>query len=349
MELIISFDDTGSMSAVRKDVRYKINQLVEDLFGKINDLRVGIIIHNDYCDHDTIQKLELTNNKQAIINFVNTGSSCGGGDAPECYELVLHEFQNFDWQSDNRVAILIGDEVPHEAGYRYGKWLNQYLWQHETIICAKKGIKVYSIQALYNKHANYFYETVAKLGNGVKLDLSQFAHITQYLSAIAYQQVGQLDQYQEANPEFKTNLALANMFNKLKGIVVDDKVVEALDKKLVMLSRFQVLDVPSRIRINDFITARGSRYKAGRGFYQLVKSETVQAKKQILMVHKKTGEIIDDTNVCRRMLGLPIAMESKINPRLVSICKDYDVYIQSTSYTRQLDAGTNFLYEVDRY
>jgi hypothetical protein len=58
LNLVISFDDTGSMSSVRREVRRKIATLVEELFNIYENLKIGIIIHNDYCDGDTIQKMD---------------------------------------------------------------------------------------------------------------------------------------------------------------------------------------------------------------------------------------------------------------------------------------------------
>ena len=347
MDIIFSFDDTGSMSSVRQDVKAKIKGLVTTLSKSIDPLRIGIIIHNDYCDRDTIQSLDLTNDLKKVEEFINRDSTRGGGDAPECYELALNTIHSgFSWESNERVAILIGDELPHFVGYAYGGKKCIHDWKTESKLCAEKGIKVYTIQALGNRHATSFYETVAQLTNAIKLDLSQFNHISQYITAVAYQQVGKLEEYQASEPIFNSNLALKNMFNKLRGGVNLD---EKLDAKLAVMGRFQILPVPATSRIDHFVAANGVRYVKGRGFYQLKKSETVQDYKEIIMINKGTGETIPDQVEARTKLGLPLKGAITINPKNILACRDYDVYIQSTSYTRKLDSGTNFLYEVDRH
>jgi hypothetical protein len=116
LDLVISFDDTGSMSSVRRQVRSQIESLVKQLFAIIPELRIGIIIHNDYCDRDLVQKLELTSNQQEIINFVNRGSSNGGGDHKEAYAYVLNEVTQFAWEAEQKLCIMIGDAPPHEKG-----------------------------------------------------------------------------------------------------------------------------------------------------------------------------------------------------------------------------------------
>jgi len=130
MEIVISFDDTGSMYSVRSQVRQKVEGLVKQLLKLDPKTRIGMIIHNDYCDSDTIQHMDLTNDEDKIIKFINRKSSNGGGDSDECYELVLNYlYNNFTWKTDKKIAIVIGDCEPHAVGYKYGKWHNQLDWK----------------------------------------------------------------------------------------------------------------------------------------------------------------------------------------------------------------------------
>ena len=132
LDLVISFDDTGSMSSVRRQVRSQIQSLVDELFKLLPDLRIGLIIHNDYCDRDLVQRLELTSDKQKIIDFVGRSSSNGGGDAREAYAYVLNQIRQFDWSSENKLAIVIGDELPHEKGSKSGGVVELYDWREES-------------------------------------------------------------------------------------------------------------------------------------------------------------------------------------------------------------------------
>ena len=82
LDLVISFDDTGSMHAVRKQVRHRVNELVDSLRNNVDGLRIGVIIHNDYCDMPNhIYSLDLTSDMSSVKNFVNRSSPQGGGDA----------------------------------------------------------------------------------------------------------------------------------------------------------------------------------------------------------------------------------------------------------------------------
>lgn len=348
MEIVFSFDDTGSMYSCRQQVRREIEQLVNKLFLLNPKIRIGIIIHNDYCDKDTIQLMDLTDNKDKIIAFVNKGSSCGGGDSDECYELVINNFHSkITWKTDKRVAVLIGDCEPHAKGYTYGGFTNTLDWKEELKKCTASGIRVYPIQAL--GRYGTFYTTIASMCNTPRLELSQFSHITQYLTAISYSEEGKLEEYENSQPEFKTNTMLKNMFNKLKGIaeVVDSKVASG-GPGMDLLSRFQVMDVgPTKKIIRDFVEENGATFKKGRGFYQFVLTETIQENKEVIFQDKLTGEVNGDTAWCRKQLGVPLGTRGRVNPREVDCAKKYDIFIQSTSYNRKLDPNTKFLYELE--
>jgi hypothetical protein len=377
LNLVISFDDTGSMSSVRREVRRKIATLVEELFNIYENLKIGIIIHNDYCDRDTIQKMDLTNQQADIIDFVNRDSSCGGGDYAECYALAIHEFRNFSWDSTNRVAILLGDAPPHEKGYKYGSKEELYDWREETTLAKAEGIRIYPIQALGHRGSTFFYQSVAALSGTIKLDLSQFAHVTQYITAITYQAADRLDEYENSQEAFKTNLMFKNMFAQLRGETPEELAADAYVAPTSSAStrttpprvaapvgparfdgstpltpaemgaRFQVLDVLKPCVIKTFVEEAGLHFSRGRGFYQLIMTELIQANKEVIFVDKLTGEVMMDTNKCRTMMGLPYGTKGKVNPKTIACAKQYDIFVQSNSANRALDTGTKFMYELE--
>lgn len=360
LDLCISFDDTGSMATVRSLVRNNIVQLINDLKKSVPELRIAVIIHNDYCDHpEEIYTQNFTTDYQKIVGFVHRDSPCGGGDSPECYELALHEATLFDWKSDARIMIMIGDEIPHEMGYSCRAWrcnksiFCQHSWRNEVSTLAKKGVSIYGIQALNRYRSASFYETISKNTNGIKLDLSQFQNIMTYINAIVYKQTGDLDEYYESQEVFSTNYSLKNMFDKLRGKTVEHERID-----LDALSSFQVLNVDTdgNTSIRDFVESNHLTFKKGRGFYQLIPRtadgkanfEIIQADKEVVFVDKITGEVNRDTVSCRNLLGIPWGTKGKIHSGEMSKVIDrYDVFIQSNSYNRKLDPGTKFLYELE--
>ena len=94
VEVVFSFDTTGSMYPCLAQVRRNVKNTVTRLFEEIPGIRIGVIAHGDYCDKGSTyvtSHLPLTKDVNAIVKFVETVKPTGGGDAPECYELVLHE------------------------------------------------------------------------------------------------------------------------------------------------------------------------------------------------------------------------------------------------------------------
>jgi len=254
--------------------------------------------------------------------------------------------------SDKRAIVLIGDEVPHLVGYTYRSMRNDLDWKKETKALSDIGVQIYGVQALGHRSNAFFYEQISSMTNGVKLDLSQFQHIPLYLNAVAYHQSGQLETYEASDPTFATNISLKNMFRKLRGGAAD----AATESKMELLSKFQVMNVTGQMRIKDFVEMMGCTYKRGKGYYQLIERtadgkanfEEVQANKEVIFVNKFTGEANDDTNWCREQLGVPFGTKGNVRPlQLPDVMDKYEIFIQSNSFTRKLDPGCKFLYELE--
>lgn len=96
LDMVIAFDTTGSMSAYINAVKTHVKELVPKLFSSNPDLRIGIVAFGDYCDMKAptlygkaYQVLDLTNDENKIIKFINEAQDTSGGDGDEFYELVM--------------------------------------------------------------------------------------------------------------------------------------------------------------------------------------------------------------------------------------------------------------------
>jgi hypothetical protein len=344
IEVVFSFDTTGSMYPCLTQVRRKIEQTVTRLLDEIPGIRIGIIAHGDYCDAGSTyvtQHFDLSGDIDAICKFVTDVQPTGGGDAPECYELVLHEAQSFSWTSDSsKTLVLIGDDIPHAPAQTPQK-LN---WRKEADKLAELGITVYGVQALNRSHATPFYQELAERGSGFHLNLDQFAYITDLFLAVCYQQSSdeQLQAYeQEIVDRGRMNRGLNQMFNTLmkrEGTVT----YAVADLRSVTPGRFQTLEVDRDISIKAFVLENGLTFKTGRGFYEFTKTETIQGKKEIILMDRSTGDLFEG-EAAREMLGLPMGTTVRIKP---SNLEKYRVFVQSTSANRKLMGNTQFLYEV---
>lgn len=91
IDIVFSFDTTGSMNQCIRQVRRDVENTVKTLLEKIPGIRIGIIAHGDYCDEGhsyVIRTCDLTRDLVTLTDFIkNKATDTGGGDFPECYEL----------------------------------------------------------------------------------------------------------------------------------------------------------------------------------------------------------------------------------------------------------------------
>lgn len=364
VDIVVSFDTTGSMYPVISEVRENVSEFVRDLFKSIPDLRIGIIAHGDYCDADDpycIRIMDLTEDVDELCEFVNTTKRTCGGDSDECYELVLNQARTaLNWRSGSAKAlVMIGDASPHGVDYPMNK--GKLDWEVETEKLKEQDIKVYAVHALanYRRSSEKFYATVARITNGVYLTLDNFGDVSKLIKATM------LAEYDEEKlSEFvsiirkgaRVSMSLSRNINRLQGLpdVSPGEKVEYISKDglvAVPAGRFQVMTVPENCVIRDFITSRGIEFKPGRGFYELTKSEKVQQHKEIILEDRKTGELFTGAQV-REFLGLkPQTVKGGVTERLSSRDKldGYRIFVQSTSYNRKLIGGTTFMYEISDF
>ena len=373
IDVVISWDTTGSMYSCLSEVRRKVEQLVQRLFSQIPGLHIGVITHGDYCDApNIITKLDLTSDEKKICTFVRTAPRTYGGDAPECYELVLHEARSFAWRAGkSKVLILIGDDVPHGPEYRQNT--KNLDWRNEISLLMEAGVHIYGVQALARRHATHFYKEIAHKTGGLHLELYQFSAVNDLVMAVCYKQesAAAFEKYEaEVESAGRMTDTTGAIFDVLAGREVrkihatrgfsgygggtrsrSTTIVSSGDvdeSKLVPVhpSRFQVLDIDTNYAIREFVQDRGLLFKTGRGFYEFTKTVTVQPYKEVVLVNQSTGAMFSG-NAARGMLGLTTD-GSGGNVRLrPGALKGYTAFIQSTSYNRKLLSGTSFLYEVE--
>jgi hypothetical protein len=357
-DVVISFDSTGSMNPAISEVRRKVESFITTLFDSVDGLRIGIINHGSYCDGDRLIDIhDLTTDKNSLVNFLrNTRNTAGCDMSHASYEYVFMRAKTLDWQAPSRALIMIGDCEPHPVGYRIDHTRRSTIdWAHEVHqLIDTLNVKIYPIQALNRRQHTHFYNALAKMSSTPKLDLMQFSDVAEYLTAVIYAQNSNehVEKYAEQlQTEGLFNRNIATMFNTLLGtsqyipagnnFSTTRYTGDKSDLREVDPARFQVLHVDSDTPISDFVRATGATFKIGRGFYQLSKSETVQERKEVVLVDKKTGDMWSGT-AARDLIGLPYGQRGTVRP---TYGFDYDVFIQSTSANRKLMGNTKFLYE----
>ena len=313
IDVVFSFDTTGSMASYISQVRQNKKKTISDLFKHIPNLRVGLISHGDYCDgDDVINILDLTKCKQSLKQFIRTTPNTFGGDSPECYELVLNEARNFNWTSGkNKALVVIGDSTPHQVGYRYGSYTNKLDWKNELGLLVESGINVYPVKCL-NWGTHDFYNHIARVSGTPKLTLNQFSNINDLLTAICFERADKLNEVEKVIGR----KSVRRFVEQLKGTVKTRYDVTELEDGVANLDRFQVFSVPYDCSIKDFVEDEGLVFKKGKGFYEWTKTETIQDYKDVVAISKDDEDMVYFGKAARKKLGIPMSTTRAKPPRL---------------------------------
>lgn len=349
-EIVFEADTTGSIAPCQLIVRKHIESALTTLFKEIPGLRVGVGFNGDYCDHKSTYATkwhDLSKDIHSLVQFVRSTPTTNGGDLPECYEKVLFDAQGLDWSHKAKKALVIfADDMPHHVGYSEN--ILNLDWRKETKKLAEMGVVIYAVQCLSKSYANQFYADLARITGGYHLRLDQFSEVMDLLMAICYQQAGSeklANWEEEIWRKKRMSRTLDESFSTLSGKKRVPRFGAEIKGGLVPVppGRFQILEVEDDIPIREFVGSNGLIFGTGKGFYEFTKSELIQEKKEVVLRDKATGDMFTGAK-SREMIGLPMGVRGRVRP---TAFEKYDVFVQSTSYTRNLKGGTRFLYEVD--
>lgn len=192
LDMVIAFDTTGSMSAYINAVKTHVKELVPKLFSSNPDLRIGIVAFGDYCDMKSkdnfgkaYQVLDLTNDENKIIKFINEAQKTSGGDGDEFYELVIKKItEETTWrEGSTKAVLLIADATPHEVGYSYKGIVSnaQIDWREEAKKASELGIKfdTITIEPMFVE----WYKELSAITNGVSVPFKDSSKTSQVIEA----------------------------------------------------------------------------------------------------------------------------------------------------------------------
>ena len=115
LDIVISFDSTGSMSGEISEVKNKIQRIGKVLKKMIPKTRISICTYRDTEDTYVVKGLPLTSNMSQVHAYLDQIYASGGGD----YEEAVHKglrwpIANNQFRSRARkVILLFGDAPPH--------------------------------------------------------------------------------------------------------------------------------------------------------------------------------------------------------------------------------------------
>lgn len=176
-----------------------MKELVPKLFSSNPDLRIGIVAFGDYCDMKAptlygkaYQVLDLTNDENKIIKFINEAQDTRGGDGDEFYELVIKKItEETAWrEGSTKAVLLIADAAPHKVGYSYEGIVSnaQIDWREEAKKASELGIKfdTMTIDPMYVE----WYKELSAMTNGVSVPFKNSGKTSQVIEAAALSRGG---------------------------------------------------------------------------------------------------------------------------------------------------------------
>ena len=200
LDMVIAFDTTGSMASYIDAVKKHVKELVPKLFSSNPDLRIGIVAFGDYCDMSSrdnfgkaYQVLDLTNDENKIIQFINEAQNTSGWDGDEFYELVIKKItEETAWrEGSTKAVLLIADAAPHNVGYSYRSIVSnaQIDWREEAKKASKLGIKfdTMTIDPMYVE----WYKELSAMTNGVSVPFNNSGKTSQVIEAAALSRGGE--------------------------------------------------------------------------------------------------------------------------------------------------------------
>lgn len=134
---------------------------------------------------------------------------------------------------------------------------------------------------------------------------------------------------------------LVATYNKNVDAIRDATVRTVRSELSEITKRVIVITAPNDCQIRACIIDAGYIYVKGAAFYQLIKTEKkVQPYKMVALRVKTSGKIYSGSEA-RVMLGIDVDKTVRLVP---GDHGKFDVFIQSTSYTRKIPAGSQVLY-----
>ncbi len=322
-------DRSGSMSSIRKDVVRVFNEqlktIKKDATKGDQETFVSLYTFNSQVDKPLYFRRQAN-----VVKPLKTLKTQGGTALLDAVGTAMNDLGKVKGAKDDHVSFLVlvltdGEEF---ASKKYKKKL-------PSMIKAAQKTNRWSIAFLTPKSGM---KSLKKFGipSG---NIQDWDASSKGASAAGKKMTEGLTGFFEARRSGKK--ATSGFFSAdLSAVSVKD-----VSGKLKNASKdFSVWDVTKdgtiiRAFVDDKLKGKGT-YKAGNGYYELTKSELVQAKKEIAIRDNKTGAIYAGPGA-RSMLGFPEGAAFKVKPGAMG---NFSVFIMSTSVNRVLAKGTTLLY-----
>ena len=120
MDVVFCLDSTGSMGSEIAAAKEKIWSIANSIMEGVPKpvIRFGVVTYRDKGDSYVIKKQDLTDDVDAVHDFLMGISADGGGDGPEDVRSALKaSVHDMAWSKSKeaiKLIFLVGDAPPHE-------------------------------------------------------------------------------------------------------------------------------------------------------------------------------------------------------------------------------------------
>jgi hypothetical protein len=123
LDIVFVLDATNSMQPYINEAKQRLRDVLKVITGLVDGTRFGVVAYKDYGDDygpHAVRTLPLTDDVEAVRNFIDDIIADGGGDLPEPIHEALAaatDRKAMEWgRTRKQVIILVGDSPIHSSG-----------------------------------------------------------------------------------------------------------------------------------------------------------------------------------------------------------------------------------------
>lgn len=116
LDMVLAIDTTKSMGQNLAAVKARLLGPIREEVKKFKTFRIGLVFYRDYMEDYLTRAVAFTSDLDQVQRDLDQAQADGGGDIPEAVvEALWAGLNNFRWQADNRVILLMGDAPQHST------------------------------------------------------------------------------------------------------------------------------------------------------------------------------------------------------------------------------------------
>jgi hypothetical protein len=114
VDIVLCLDTTASMEPYINGLRRMLIPKMREITNEFTGYRIGMLLYKDYFSEYLNRVISFTSDFSVFQRNLNAIRVRGGGDTPEAvYEDLYEGADQFPWEAESRILVLVGDAHPH--------------------------------------------------------------------------------------------------------------------------------------------------------------------------------------------------------------------------------------------